>query len=125
MKELEKLIVDNWDDLVFSVETDLVDVPIKAPMDPVLKKLLDELPQEDPDRKMAAVWINWCEGRHRVPIGVETHIEFGPWYGPPMESYDIKILVEVDDGSRVNGYFENRFHVGPHSMLSGDITVHL
>ncbi len=58
-------------------------------MDPALKKLLDDLPLEDPDREMVTVWCPWTEGEHEIPLGVETKVDFGDWHGPDMAVTDI------------------------------------
>ena len=58
-------------------------------LDPALKKLIDELPREDPDKKLVTVWSPWCEGMHLIPLNEVVDVDFGQWFGPVMEVVEI------------------------------------
>jgi hypothetical protein len=94
--------------------TDKVDTVVVRDIDPALKKLLDDLPLEDPDAPMATVWCPWCEGEHRVPVGVKVSLDFGKWYGPQMSTSDVPIYFSVfGQKGRVNLAGWNLFSISP------------
>ena len=67
-------------------------------MDPALRKLLDELPADDPDKEpMAEVWIALCDQRCMVPLNTPTEVDFGEWYGPPMPLNDVLIHARIGE----------------------------
>jgi len=63
--------------------------------DPVLDKLLRDLPLEDPDREYATVWCPWTEGEHRVPVGIPSKVDFGEWHGPRMKSIEVQYFARI------------------------------
>lgn len=64
-------------------------------IDPALRKLLDELPEGDPDRPMAVVWVEHCPARHTIPLNVPTRCNFGPWFGPPIPMREVVVHAQV------------------------------
>lgn len=65
-----------------------------AVRDPALAKLLADLPDGDPDAPqpdMAEIWLPFCEGRHRIPVGQPADVNFGLWRGPTMRTEDVII----------------------------------
>lgn len=68
-------------------------------LDPVLKKLLDDLPNEDPyedyEPNKAIVRIAFFKGDHEVVVGEPTLINFGEWVGPDMSTDEIIVHVKI------------------------------
>lgn len=92
-----------------------------TPMDPALKKMLDDLPLEDPDRAMATVWVPWCEPTCEVPIGVRTDVNFGTWFGPTMRVMDVPFYAEYK-GDRARGVMHG--YIGASTICAGiDFTM--
>jgi hypothetical protein len=69
----------------------VVEVVVKERMDPVLKKLLDDLPKEDPDKPMAVVFCTWCEPVHWIYPNKWVTLDFGKWDGPTMNIVDVPV----------------------------------
>jgi hypothetical protein len=55
---------------------------------PELTKLLEELPEGDPDARLVRVWAKHCKGVHLVPANQEVQVDFGVWRGPRMRTLD-------------------------------------
>lgn len=71
-------------------------MPEVITLDPALKKLLDNLPAEDPDpkRDWVDVWCVWTEARHRIPMYEEVTLNMGVWQGPDTKYQDIPIFAQ-------------------------------
>lgn len=97
--------------------------------DPALAKLLDELPQSNPDDPpMAEVWIDGCPNRVIIPLNTPTSIVFGKWSGPPipMSQIEVKARVGCFAGKGpigVMGLHSSDELVIPGRTLSGEVTV--
>lgn len=74
-------------------------------LDPALKKLLDELPEGDPDKEpeeppMAVVYSPWIEGQIIVPVNQQFEEVLGEWMGPEMLIKDIPIYAVIQGTNR-------------------------
>lgn len=101
---------------------------VVLPLDPVLKRLLDELPAGDPDigddDRYAHVWIPFCQGRHRIPVGQRVKVNFGEWWGPPMALTDVLVHASYKGRSGSERFLnldEEVEHTG--IVVVGDILV--
>ena len=83
----------------------------RPPMDPALKKLMDELPEEDPDKEMVLVWTAYCNAVHWIPIGEWVRLDFGEWLGPSMSCYEVKIHYRY---KHMSGFFHPSFPSSPY-----------
>jgi hypothetical protein len=64
--------------------------------DPALRKLLDELPQGNPDKEPTAeVWVERCPNRAVVPLNTPVHVNFGPWLGAETRLCDVIVHAVV------------------------------
>ncbi len=66
-----------------------IDKGMVITLDPALKKLMEDLPEGDPDKKWVTVWVPMCEGKHLIHFGETVEVPFGPWYGPGMPITDV------------------------------------
>ena len=78
------------------------EVITKDRIDPALKKLLDDLPEGDPDKDHAVIWTAWCDGEHIIPIGETVTVNMGTWYGPSMHVTEIICWVKHIKGQWAN-----------------------
>jgi hypothetical protein len=66
--------------------------PSLKPMDPALKKFMDDLPKGDPDAQppeLLEVWSGFCSRRATGPANQRTLFDLGLWQGPPMPLAEI------------------------------------
>jgi hypothetical protein len=95
-------------------------------LDPALGKILDSLndPVEDPDRRLASVWISWCEGVYLIPVGEYTTVNFGTWYGPSMLVTDIIFHCRYLWMSGQGQFWGPKYQsIHPYDDLEGNIIV--
>ena len=92
---------------------------------PNLRKLLADLeqPQQDPDQEFAEIWVQWCEGRQIVPIGVKFSVCLGVWQGPDMPSEEVELFGrKLPDGEEVSVTQGNRWN---YPMMRTGATIYV
>lgn len=97
-------------------------------IDPALRRLLADLPHEDPDEheepELAEVWIPFCEGTHLIMVGVPQDVYFGPWHGPAMDTAGILLHARLLRSGReiachlTNGWSAPRVYPGEHVTVA-------